>query len=477
MTSGNSIYGKIKYKITDVDGEVNGLNSDYKLTRERISALEADRDGQYVKLAEFYLPALDADKIKATLVEVRSEVQSLFEARQERRKRLDQSIESSNNNRTNLQEVMSSVVSDLDKKQAEIDSAGSGIENALKEDSTYQDLNKTAGALEVSLEREGAAAQKFEDSAKSKRGGYEKNRLFKYLVNRKFGTNEFTGGKITARLDSSIVAEVVEFSKYGGDYNILVDMPQHITEYLRGKRQERDGIAAQMHKIEEGYAEKNNLPNLMQTREKTLGKRKELQITIEAEDRKYSGYVQERESLDGRKNDSYYQQASDKVKSLLERNDISGLKRKARETRSSEDDGIVEKIEIADSEIERLNESLQSLQQKREILSSKLGTLKEVERHFTGNDYEGSRSRFSSSFDIDSLLTGLLSGRYSLQKVKSDMDSSQHFEKPASTYTPSTYTPSTYKPSTPSFGGGFGGGSRSTGGGISTSGRSTGGGF
>src|SRR3990170_75844 len=95
MTSGSSVYDEISSKISELESKVNTLNRNIYDSENDIDQLTNERERCYIKLAEVYLPDLDAQSVKQTLKEVQRDVEKIFQQKQERRKELDNLMQQS----------------------------------------------------------------------------------------------------------------------------------------------------------------------------------------------------------------------------------------------------------------------------------------------------------------------------------------------------------------------------------------------
>src|SRR4030065_2208079 len=89
MVSGSTVYKKIQEQISTLEGKVDRTGSQIDSCENKIDSLTGERETTYVSLAETYLPELTSQSVKQTLREVQSDVQRIFQKKQNSRKELE----------------------------------------------------------------------------------------------------------------------------------------------------------------------------------------------------------------------------------------------------------------------------------------------------------------------------------------------------------------------------------------------------
>jgi hypothetical protein len=485
MTSGSEIFRTIKGKIRELENQSSGLESEIYGYEAEIRKIVQEKEKAYVKLANIYLPELDAEHIQATLREVRENVENVFKEKQKRRIDLDKQIGETKRIDENYEKQISELSTELDKKASERDGLTKKVLQELEGDKKYCELKSVAEKARERLIQNEEIIDEVKEQAGEKIPEYEADKLFMYLLKREYGTSKYDSRGIIRRLDRW-VAEKIRYDKSIKNYNFLQSMPKLMEVVLQKRKQELEEVVNKMGKIEEKVSDDKGLTRIIKQGQELEKKRAEIIEKEKQNQEIYDNAVKERERLDNEKGE-YHKRAIVKLKSFLKGDSINELKERARATKGSEDDLLVDKIEEIDERIRYLKDEAKETKERRKELEKKIFDLMEIKRRFDNNDYEADRSYFDDDFNINNLLILYLAGKIAMGDLNSRIESSQHF-KPRQTYSYSRghykgtsydYSDdSDYSFSSPSSSGwGFGGGGFSSGGGFGGGGFSSGGGF
>lgn len=506
MATGTQVHKEIKDKISNVTAQYNSLAEQIRRSDAVIKSHSEKIEESYVQLAALYLPRDQAESLSSSLREMRSQVQQIFDRRDAQRKQIKGLMDDNESQRKKLQCSLDDIVNDLNAKSEKMTKAGAQVRDYLAADKDYVELKLSADQNQQRLDQAKKRIESFKAEAKEKLKDYESDKFFMYLLRREFGTENYQANKLTAILDS-IVASKVNYQKNKESYDFLKKMPDLMEQEVQTQQQDLDKTVQDLKALEKKASEKYNILILNDELSGLVRNRQRLLDSMKQMNEAYRKYQQNLDDLENDKT-SYHSEAVGKLKDFLKGQSIEDLKRRARETPDPRDDGLVASIEYASAQMKTEKSKVLDLKSQQKSLGKTLDELKEVESDFTRNDYESTRSSFSSGFDISSHLDALVAGRSSTRAVKSIVSSSQHF-KPAETYYSPSYsttsrsstsrsssrsstssTPSrttSYVNDSPSYSGGggwnvFGGGSNSDSGGggggfFSDAGGGGGGGF
>ena len=495
---GSTVHRAIKGKIAEVEGAYERHSACVYGCERKIELLTEEREQCYVQLAEFYLPELDANAIKETISEVQGEVKRIFAERRVQRARAEQKLKDERENKKALEEKLTGITEELEQKVSEREEIKAAIATDLSGNKEYAEFFPKAEQTKSRIEQNMMRVKEIETEAKQKLPAYDQNRLFKYLLRRKFGTPDYDHGWFVRRLDQW-VASLVNYNESKRNYDYLRTMPELMKAEFERRNAELDELAGKVQKIEQDTAERHGL-NKVVTEGMRIGVRRDKAIKeVEKSGAKCDEYTKEISDLDNTKGE-HYSEAIQKLKSYLKGSNVAELKRRALETPERKDDNLVEKIEEIDLQVKEQKGKAKEIKAEQSEVGGKLSTLQRIENGFTSKDYESSRSYFDAGFDINSLIAGFIAGKMTESNMWGQIESSQHF-RPQVTY---TYRPTVSRRSVfdddddddshsrrkhndhgssrrssddSDSGSGFGGGSFSSGGGFGGGGFSSGSGF
>ena len=466
---GEDVYGNIKKKVREVERQHEQISQQVYTCEKEISGLTEERENCFVNLALTYLPSLNAESVKQTLNEVRCEVQRIFTQKQERRKTVEQEMLGLQTEKQEKQQTLEEITRELKVMGETRDRLRDAIGKELDGKTNYVELKNNVTESGKIADRNKKRLLEMRQEATDKLPEYIHNNLFMYLVNRNFGTSEYTKKGIFAQLDSW-VAGVVNYSENKRNYDFLMTMPELMHAKIEGQQEEVKKLETQVKKIEKEAEDRHGLTKILEEGEENTKTRKGVIESIGKIDEKYSEYTNERKELDNSK-DEFHQEAVKKLKDYLKGASITELKEKARATSGTADDKLVGRIEEIDLRVRTLKDEAKGYKQSRDILADKISGLNRIKTKFSNEDYEGSRSYFND-INVNSLLLGYLAGQHSENHVWSNLEENHHFRQvhhSSSSYSSSYDSSSSSSDSSfGSFdsGGGFGGGGFSSGSGF-----------
>ena len=489
MTSGREVYRVIEEQVREKESGSSALRARIETQQAKIRALSEQQEELYANLATSYLPAMDANSVKNTLREMRAEVQRIFDHKNKRRAELESLLSDTNDRRAKFTDRLHEIDKELEDKAQERDKIRADVNAELQANSNYIELKPHADQAQARLEQNKRRAQTFEEEANKKLAAYESDPLFMYLVRQQFGTDNQRGNRVVRFVDE-IIARRVNYRTNKANYDFLKAMPDLMQAKVDEQQHELDGVVKQLAAMEEKAAAKYHLPLIMEEGAALGNTRQNLMQTIGQLDQQYTGFDKERSELDTTKG-TYHREAIERLTSFLKGQDIVDLRTRAKMTPDPTDDGFVDKIDNLAQSIADVKKTIKGHMEQQSSYTAHLQILRKLEQEFTSRDWESSRSRFGSDFDIMPLLIGYLAGQSSHAEVIRQMDEHQHFA-PRQTYSSSSSYSSSHGSSSShsssssddggwssSSSGGCGGGDSgfSSGGGFGGGGSSTGGGF
>ena len=457
--------------ISDLEHKEEKLGSDVYACERKITNLGNERERAYIRLAEFYLPELDAQFIKQTLTEVQGDVSYIFQQKQNRRTELESLMKSSTKQKKTLEEKFEILTKQLNEAADERDRLNGIVAEDLGKNHEYRDLDARANQANERIIQNKARVEEMQNEAAEKLPKYEANKMFMYLVKRNFDPSDTHKGLIN-RLDSK-VAEIVNYADQKNNYDFLKSMPELMQIELNRRLDELNELKEQIRHIEDITAEKYGLTKVIENGTQLGNNRNKVMSLIEELDSKYNSYACERKDLDSTKGE-YHQEAIQKLKAFLKGNNIKELKERAQATLGTEDDHLVNRMEEIDYEIRDLKDKTKEIKNERDKVHDDIEKMIDLRNKYRSHDFESSRSYFDSGFNINTLLLAYLAGRMTANSMWDTINHHQNFEY-------DDYLSSSSSSSGGGFssfgGGGFGGGGFSSGGGFGGGGFSSGHGF
>ena len=163
---------------------------------------------------------MSGETVQATFAEIRGELADILARKERRERELRDAFDASLDTRSSLQRELDDVTDKLNACVKERDRLEEILATRLNGDPEFKRLSALAIDREQELHRYEARVKESQTEAAEKLPAYEQSRLFKYLIDRKFGSNDYKHRGLTRRLDRW-VARIVNFDKAKKGYDFL----------------------------------------------------------------------------------------------------------------------------------------------------------------------------------------------------------------------------------------------------------------
>lgn len=482
MVSSRSVFNDIVEQIDVYTSKKKKLSSEIEQYRQQNMTVSKEQADMYDQLAKFYLPELDAAAVASTIKEKRQHIQSILEQKVEYIQDLHSKARE---NRAEYEQIQTDITMAREAAQttdALVEEAKTRTANALKENAEYVSLTIQAKEFEKKMQLDNGVYNAILEEVPKQVAAYHNNRMFSYLLKRKFGTEDYEYSGLSAKGDK-FVANVIDFQENFAKYQKLTKLPDEIKELSQKDEAALKQYAAKIAKIEQETEEKGGLPKALENDRLAEQMLKSVVEKSHQYDKAYEEIQAELLTLESTR-DKFYVTALRDLTKYLHEEDFLRLREKARRTPSQEDDGLVSKIEALEEQEQDLDAKLKRKSSELDSIDQTLKGLHDIKRDFERNNYDSSRSYFDNDFDMTSLLVGYIAGRLDVDDVCQKVKNGHNRRVEVTyTYTPSSTTSSPFnfpsRSSSRSSSGGFGGiSSRRSTGGFSSGGggrRSTGG--
>lgn len=364
-----------------------------------------------LELAEHYLPAIDQSAINNTFAEIRIDLKNVLHAKQQHEQQLQSEWDQVLDRRHTLQDQLSTITEELNGLVEQRENLEQQLADRLTDHTRYQQLSQQALAAEQELERNEDRVEESRREAAEKLPAYEKSRLFKYLVDRDYGTSKYTKRGLTRRLDRW-VARLVNFEKAKKGYDFLNVTPELMAAEVERRRSEFNGLMESVEEIQQAISEEIGLTNTLKEGMR-VGKQRDATLAkIEAEQDELNQLDQKLEKLASEDNE-FYDKAVAKVRKFLDSMHQSHLESVTRSTPEQTDDQIFAEIKWLNERMTRARQDMSALQDQQHGLHRNMTDMADLARRFRMAEFDSRRSVFPAGFDprrdIDSLLRGEIS--------------------------------------------------------------------
>lgn len=237
---------------------------------------------------------------------------------------------------------------------------------------------------------------------------YRDDPLFMYLYERGYATSAYKAGNLIAWLDG-LVARKIGYHKARPNFVMLNEIPLRLREHA--ERQLANAEAAEQARLAlhtaaidaAGGREVRVALEAAQARIAAID-----EAIVAAEDERDEAVKAQRELAQG--SDPKFQEAITALGETLSREDIRSLLEEARQTRSAQDDTIVQQIDDARRRAAEEESETREQKQRLKVLADRRRELEDIQFEFKKSRFDDPRSVFREDKLVGDLLTDFLRG-------------------------------------------------------------------
>lgn len=404
-----------------VGGEFDGV-------QQRILSAVEQRGQAVSALARHYLPTLDDGHIDSVFGDVRNELEMLQVRQRTEIEALDRALVATADRRAAREHELEAVNTQLEVKVEARTALQGRVAEMLSADSEFQRLTNEVAHATARLERDEGRAAELHGEAKLKLPAYERSRLFRYLLERNFGSPDYTARGFTRRMDR-FVANLIGWSKAKPGYDFLRATPELVALEVERRKEEFDARMVAVENHERSAAAAVGLDVVMREGEE-LGRRRDslLAALDEAmtEESRLRQQLTDAASSTGR----FHAEALQRLRTDLDRTSAAVLRDRALGTPDPTDDRLVAELRAADGELDQLRARTAALGTQREESQRRATELQRLVDDLRRRECDSVRCRFESMapFTFEQRIEAIVDGREDTTTLAHDLENVRRFE-------------------------------------------------
>ncbi|MGB7324225.1 MAG: hypothetical protein WBD31_05100 [Rubripirellula sp.] len=396
--SGPVVHQQLMDAYTQTQARLESVRLQIGKANQQRDQWDESRGDSLVKLAEFYLPELTPEAIRSTWVEIQPAMSQVFRRKQQECDRLRNELSSLTVERQSEDAKLLEINRQLDDLLDVQTQIGSEVEARLQQDSQFVSLADRAAVAEAALERAEANLAEIEQDAARKLPAYENSKLFTYLRDRGYGTQAYGHRGFTRRMDRW-VAKMVDFNASKQGYDFLRKTPEQMRTIIADDHSALDTVMGELQRRRDTIADELGLPEkLSQFTE--LQKYRDSQITILEDLQQQTDKTQSHLTSADDSRGTYYREAIDLFRGMLQQIDSRDLQRRASSTIDLTDDQIVAQLMNVEAKAGSFSEAAQQHEDEVRRIQSFLEDLGRLIQQFRSAGFDSARSQFVGTLDI-----------------------------------------------------------------------------
>jgi chromosome segregation ATPase len=367
------------------------------------------------------------DDLRNRLPGVHRRIQAILGAKYEERKELETRLEARTSERARLEKELTALTDRIETLARERDRLAEGVRRALESKPEYPDLveavEQRKNRHEQSERRYAAAVEEREEKTPE----YEGNRLFRYLLDRRYGTADYRAWGLTRRLDAWVAGKV-DFPRQWQNFRLLQEVPRVVERELTSSKQDLESHQGRLRAVEKEIEDLHGLTSIVHQGNELYEERAALIRRIRETDLRLESRAARLEELESGRG-RYYEEARTEIAGFLEARSVQQLRGLAASTPGTKDDLLAQSLERWDAELIATRETAEAVRQDEQTTAARLDELRKLENRFRGKDYDASNSTFAQRFDLEALLSGFLGGVLSSRALWRAIVRDQRFQR------------------------------------------------
>ena len=376
-------------------------------------------------LAEFHLPEMNEEAVAGTLAEMETGIRAIHEDKKDRLGEVERSIPEQRGVVEGVEAALDTVTGALNETGEERARLARIVFEELQGMERWKRLFEQVRRLEARV----VASEKRREAAlreqKENTPAYERDPFFAYLSRRRYGTGTAAGNPLTRRIDRWVAA-VTDYEAVRTKYDLLNALPGHAESALEKDRKGLAVAAPPLVRLEQQVIDRNGMTPVIERGERLYEEREEARKALRDAEAALRALTEELAALHDERG-SYYEKAIDGIEVFLEGRSLGELVAMARETGDPRDDVLVARLGETDTQLADLRAQLADRKEERSSLASRLGELEDLRDRFEAEDWNGRRSQFDDSLNMNALLLGFMAGRHSSRRLYRTLRRHQHF--------------------------------------------------
>jgi len=473
MIRGNEILRELASRRTAVEAEIRKYGG-------KISELESDLRALFSKEVALWNEFASIQLGEG--VSIPAQVEAVLRKREERIEAEKENVRKAEGKIKLLQPERKKLADAVAARQQALGEAEGKAEKVFQSSEEVRSLMRKAAGYREALESLEEKLRRAVDELKEKSPSYEKDEFFTYLRSRGFGTPDYRGWGIAARLDSWL-ARAARYQQQSRDYDRLRSIPGWIASRKENVEKDLSETEGRLDAIRRD-AYKGTAP-LLEDLKRTAADLESLDGRIAEAERSIhdaSSYI----ASAAHASDVEMKRATKLFAEILSSKGMRSIAEAAARTSSKEDDEIVARLQSLKTRQDEISAEIESMKPGLEEYERRARAIRDVESKLRSRGWTRHADQFRDG-RLRNSLDELASGMINASTMWHILDYSHRREQPTSYSSgygsgaaTGGWSDMGFGGSSGSFGdssGGFGGGSWSSGGGFGGDSSSTGGGF
>lgn len=366
-------------------------------------------------LAKLRLDEVKAKSVKDGLYRADTQARTLMRQRKSAMADNDAAMAEQTQQLNELESQRDQLMVVVDGKSQQLADQEAKAQAQLDSDEAYQsqlDIAREADAIADQAEEKLEQARR--DSAE-KRKPFEADALFMYLWRRQYGLPSYDSSGLIRRLDRW-VASLCHYDQARVSYWTLQELPKRLAEHAEQVRVASNKELVTLQVLEKMAAQQQGATATQEQLQLEQAKVSDLDEKIEQAQQQLQALIDQKARFKSGQ-DTYYQQAIERLARALEIEPIAKLKQLSNRTHHLDDDQLVAALTDLQEEQRDLESDITEHRHRQQNKHERCSALQSIRQRFRRQQYDDYRSGFSNGDLIVSALSEFVSGSLAQDKL------------------------------------------------------------
>jgi hypothetical protein len=393
-----------------------------------IDQLMTAKSDAFRELAQLYLPRLDDDVERDGWSEMQTTLRDIILRKDDARRRLTSQLQAAIAQRVATEARRKHCSERVHELSAKCDELTRQLSEELAQDEQFQSLSRQAANDQARLEQAEASLADVEKAATEKLPKYERSRLFRYLHDRRFGTEFYVHRGLFRRLDRWL-SQLIDYPRAGAGYNFLTSAPRQMRQLIAEQKHTIHSVVTQVENRQTQAAVALGLP---QVQAELTTARSELEAATPAAEEAIEAEELARQQLADLESPDcpFYREALAAFQTLMQRTERSLIVARAAQTPELTDDQVVARLRHIDDLVSEKKRKLDDAHQMAEQAAQRTRRINELASKCRRAQFDDPKRIFDDGFDLESQLNAIFAGRVDVDSVYQEMYRRQHLDSP-----------------------------------------------
>ena len=424
--NGFSTLAHIDQRLQGTREQLHRIERNAEIASQRLASISNDESALYAELAAIKLGRLDnVEQVRNQLGGAERQAKVILAQREQAIGQLVAETEHSLTTQTELEQERKTLAEALETLAETLHQQVQRTHEKLAEQDSYRAAQTAAQQAVDVVDAADLKAQRSSKEHRAKSRDYDNDRIFTYLWQRRYGTQDYRAGRFTRLLDRW-VADHIGFEEQRRNYYMLREIPKRLDAHVDSLRERAESLMAELERLQHDAELADGIIDLETELKRLQEQLDEADQAIEKEEIHYAQCLTKRDEF-AQAQDKLYLQAIAILSEGLRNQSLESLTTQAEASVGYEDDSLVSRLGDLRQEKRSVKQTQQATQRSSAKLAERLHNLEGLRRDFKRRRFDAPHSQFRNSDAVVGAIDDFVGGLIGITDLWRVIDRHQRF--------------------------------------------------